>query len=190
MRFLLELTGLVGLLLALLFFSGWWLVRLFLPPSYRSLEMLLAPLAGLFWIDTLFHTASWLGLNGRIASIALALLTVGLDGWVLLRRGPPRLPTGAERRAFLCALPALVLALLPVFLAGQLLPIGDTNGDPVSHCLMTEYLIDGSLRGAVPLGEGFTVWEPVYGKFMLGVRLGFHFVQAVFPLLWPRSPSS
>jgi len=186
MRVIDEAFGLVGLLLVVLTLCGWWLARLLLPARWSRLEFLVAPFAGLFWIDAVSHTASWAGLSGTTILLVLGVLTIGLNGLALFRKGPPRLPLRTEVAVVACALPALLLALIPILASGHLLPIGDTNGDPVSHALMTEHLVNGSLRSRVPLGDGFKVWEPVYGKLALGIRLGFHFVQVVLDLLSGR----
>lgn len=183
---MLESLGLTALLWLLLFFCGWWIVRLALPVAWRPFEYVLAPLAGLCWIDGLSHTLSWLGLPGRQGVVLLMVLTAALSGLVLLCRGWPRRPNRVEAAVLVCALPALVLALFPLLAADRALPIGDTNGDPVSHALMTEYLLAHSMRGAAPLAEGSAVWQPVYGKLDLGIRLGFHFVQLALDLLSGR----
>ena len=181
-----EPIGLTALLWLLLLFCGWWITRLVLPAAWRPLEYVLAPLAGLFWIDSLLHALCWLGLPGRAAFSFLLVLTAGLNALALLRRGRPRWPNRTEAAVLLCALPALTLALFPLLATGHVLPIGDTNGDPVSHALMTGYLLEHSMRGAVPPAEGFAVWQPVYGKLDLGIRLGFHFVQLALDLLSGR----
>jgi len=181
-----EPIGLTALLWLLLLFCGWWIARLTLPAAWRPLEYVLAPLAGLFWIDSLLHALCWVGLPGRAGFSLLIVLTAGLNALALLRRGRPRWPNRTEVAVLVCALPALALALFPLLATGHALPIGDTNGDPVSHALMTEYLLDHGLRGAVPPAEGFAVWQPVYGKLELGIRLGFHFVQLALDLLGGR----
>ena len=183
MRIVAESFALVGLLLVLLTLCGWWLARLLLPVYWRRVEYLVAPFAGLFWIDTVSHTASWIGLPGTTVLPLLIVPAVGLSAFACLRRGAPRLPNRTEVTVTTCALPALLLALIPVIIAGQLLPIGDSNGDPISHALMTEHLVSGSLQSRVPLHEGFKIWEPVFGMRRLGIRLGFHFVQVALDLL-------
>ena len=183
MRVVAESFGLVGLLLGLLTFCGWWLARLSLPEHWRRLEYLVAPFAGLFWLDTVYHTLSWAGLPGSTILPLLVAFTAGLSALVWFRLGPPRLPVKTEWAVMACALPALLLALAPVIISGQLLPIGDTNGDPISYALMTEHMVSGSLKSQIPLDEGFKIWEPVFGMRRLGIRLGFHFLQVALDLV-------
>ena len=58
-----------------------------------------------------------------------------------------------------CAIPAFVLSIFPLVAGNTLMPVGNTNADPIIYAIMPEFLRDFGLRDPVPFSQNFPVYS-------------------------------
>ncbi len=168
-----------------LFFSGWGVTFWLLPSSLRRYFYLIVPFVGQLLIDSVGHITSFAGLSGRQSIWVLAAVVVLLNGSAIWRKSSFRWPNRFETMLFLYALPALILVAAPLIAANHLFPIGNSNGDPVLHSILTDYLETNSLRDAQLLDRQleYPTTAPIAIKVGGFSRMGFHFFQAYVDVL-------
>ncbi len=123
-------------------YLGYGVVRLLLPRDWRSAEGLLAPLVGYVLLLLVGYYAVRTVLNLFGALIVVLVLATLLNGLALWRRwgARPLLTVRQHGPAWLIALAAFVLAILPLLAYGYSAPIGE-NWDPENYLPVTEYLV-------------------------------------------------
>lgn len=179
----LELLLFLVISLAFLSYLGYGLVKLLLPAGWRSHEGLLAPLAGytLFLLVSYYAVRTVFSLAGALL-LALGLATL-LNGWALWRRRGqgPTLNLREHGPAWLIALLAFAVAVLPLLSYGFSVPIGE-NWDPENYLPIAAYL------QKVPVGRiaempANPLRELNANPPRIGMTLGFCLLQGTLGLL-------
>ncbi len=179
----LELLLFLVVSLAFLSYMGYGLVKLFLPAEWRSYEGLLVPLAGytLFLLVSYYAVRTAFNLEGALF-LALGLATL-LNGLALWRCRGAGLALGRREHgpAWLIALLAFLVAVLPLLSYGFSVPIGE-NWDPENYLPIAAYLQQ------VPVGRiaempANPLLEMSANPPRIGMTLGFCLLQGTLGLL-------
>jgi len=181
---LLELARILACVVAMLGLSGAGLTLLLVRDGTARWALLVTPFVGLAVTCSVAYLTSSLGLPAArsiwlLGALALLLLALGRRA----RDAAPQPPRGAPWAIVLAALPALLLAVWPMVAIDRLLPIGDSNCDPMSYAAVTDFLRDGSLRQPPEVKRVYPTTATVAFRMKTQERLGFEMIAAYTDIL-------
>lgn len=174
--------------IVILLYVGWGLVLWLVPQSLSRRYYLLIPFVGLFFIDSFSHLTLIANIPGnRAIFILFAVVTIANLSSLIWKRQNWRLPNRQEVLIILFASPALLFALMPLFSQDELLALGWSNADTISHSIATDWLQENSFRDPLQLDPEHPGRNPINFKIKIrNVRLGFHFYQMYLDILSNR----
>jgi len=183
----LELARILASVAVLLALSGAGLTLLVVRGQTARWAYLLLPFVGLAVTSAVAHVTSYAGMPA-VRSLWILLAVSALLLAIAVRRGALRAPRPREWAILLAATPALVLAVWPMVAIGRLLPIGDTNCDPVSYSAAADFLAGASMREPPEVAAEHPLRVPVASFLTTPERLGFVFLAAYTNVLAGVAP--
>lgn len=182
---------------AFLSYLGYGLARLLLPREWQEERALLAPLLGYLLLLVIGYYAVWTVLNLLWALVLTLALATALNVLALARRRRERRPALAGRwqqvragfseslrrhgPAWLIALLAFLLAVLPLLRYGYITVIGE-NWDPENYLMVGEYLRRGPV-GQIAAMPDNPLRDLNASPPRIGLTLGFSLLHGTLGLL-------
>lgn len=167
--------------LILMYYVGFGVSKLILPDEYQKNELLIIPFIGLSILTTIPYYFAYIGINSKI-SLLIFLLASSILNYIAIRK-KQRIELNINENfiPIIIAFIVLLIALSPLINVGYLTIIG-SNGDAMTHCLVSEYLEN---HGTLP--PDTTPSRPdqniINHRLTSHYPLGFHFFQSFVNIL-------
>lgn len=167
--------------LILMYYVGFGVSKLILPDEYQKNELLIIPFIGLSILTTIPYYFAYIGINSKI-SLLIFLLASSILNYIAIRK-KQRIELNINENfiPIIIAFIVLLIALSPLINLGYLTVIG-SNGDAMTHCLVSEYLENHgtSPPGASPSQADLNI---INSRLTSHYPLGFHFFQSFINIL-------
>ncbi len=185
-------TFLVGAaMLGALFYFGYGVTRLFLPRAFAAFSFLFMPFTGMALVILWDYLALFLNLNLTLATWALVVFALGLNGLAYWRAREETFPrketfrgnvsTRATRWVWLCALVAFCAAVAPLWRYGYITIIGE-NWDYEFYLPLADYLREFS-TAQLANAPSNPLLTTILSRHLLPLPMGFSYLHATLNTL-------